>query len=191
MGGFRFKDSADGAYISVTPDYSVPPVLHIDELLQAAGEIEKSDYRHMAPEEKWVQRLFQPGSSMGGARPKACVERGGHLYLAKFPSVKDTLNVSRWEHFAHLMAKECGISAAQTEVITAGTGQDILLSRRFDRTDDNRRVHIASSLTLLGFTDGDGEKTGKGYLDMVDFIVASGGTRIETDLEELYRRVAF
>lgn len=191
MGGFRFKESAEGAYISATPDYSVPPVLHIDELLQAAGEIEKSDYRHMAPEEKWVQRLFQPGSSMGGARPKACVERGGHLYLAKFPSVKDTLNVSRWEHFAHLMAKECGISAAQTEVITAGTGQDILLSRRFDRTDDNRRVHMASSLTLLGFSDGDGEKTGKGYIDMVDFIVASGGTRIEADLEELYRRVAF
>lgn len=191
VGGFRFKDPANEAYISATPDYSVPPVLHIDELLQAAEEIEKSDYRHMAPEEKWVQRLFQPGSSMGGARPKACVERGGHLYLAKFPSVKDTLNVSRWEHFAHLMARECGIHAAQTEVVTAGNGQDILLSRRFDRTDDNRRVHMASSLTLLGLADGDGEKTGKGYLDMVDFIVTAGGTRIEADLEELYRRVAF
>lgn len=191
VGGFRFKDSANGAYISATPDYSVPPALHVDELLQAAGEIEKSDYKHMAPEEKWVQRLFQPGSSMGGARPKACVESGGHLYLAKFPSVKDTLNISRWEHFAHLMARECGINAAQTKVITTGTGQDILLSQRFDRTDDNRRVHMASSLTLLGLADGDGEKTGKGYLDMVDFIVTAGGTRIEADLEELYRRVAF
>lgn len=191
VGGFRFKDPANGAYISATPDYSVPPALHVDELLQAAGEIEKSDYKHMAPEEKWVQRLFQPGSSMGGARPKACVESGGHLYLAKFPSVKDTLNISRWEHFAHLMARECGINAAQTKVITTGTGQDILLSQRFDRTDDNRRVHMASSLTLLGLADGDGEKTGKGYLDMVDFIVTAGGTRIEADLEELYRRVAF
>ena len=191
VGGFRFKDPANGAYISATPDYSVPPALHVDELLQAAGEIEKSDYKHMAPEEKWVQRLFQPGSSMGGARPKACVESGGHLYLAKFPSVKDTLNISRWEHFAHLMARECGINAAQTKVITTGTGQDILLSQRFDRTDDNRRVHMASSLTLLGLADGDGEKTGKGYLDMVDFIVTAGGTRIEANLEELYRRVAF
>lgn len=191
MGGFRFKDPANGAYISATPDYSVPPALHVDELLQAAREIEKSDYKHMAPEEKWVQRLFQPGSSMGGARPKACVESGGHLYLAKFPSVKDTLNISRWEHFAHLMARECGINAAQTKVITTGTGQDILLSQRFDRTDDNRRVHMASSLTLLGLADGDGERTGKGYLDMVDFIVTAGGTRIEANLEELYRRVAF
>lgn len=191
MGGLRFKDPASGAYVSTTPDYSVPPVLHIDELLQAAGEIEKSDYKHIEPEEKWVQRLFQPGSSMGGARPKACVESGGHLYLAKFPSVKDRVNVSRWEHFAHLMARECGINAAQTSVVTSKSGQDILLSRRFDRTDDGKRVHMASSLTLLGLTDGDGEKTGKGYLDMVDFIVSGGGSHVAADLEELYRRVAF
>ena len=191
MGGFRFKDLASGAYVNATSGYAVPPVIHIDELLQAAGEIEKSEYKHMEPKEKWVQRIFQPGSSMGGARPKACVESGGHLFLAKFPSVKDKINVSRWEHFAHLMARECGISVAQTEVVRAGNGQDILLSKRFDRTDDNRRVHMASSLTLLGFTDGDGEKTGKGYLDIVDFIVSSGGGKVEANLEELYRRVAF
>lgn len=191
MGGLRFKDPANGAYVSTTPDYSVPPVLHIDELLQAAGEIEKSDYKHIEPAEKWVQRLFQPGSSMGGARPKACVESGEDLYLAKFPSVKDRVNVSRWEHFAHLMARECGINAAQTSVITSKSGQDILLSRRFDRAAGGKRVHMASSLTLLGLTDGDGEKTGKGYLDMVDFLVTGGGSQVAEDLEELYRRVAF
>lgn len=191
MGGFRFKDLASSAYVNAASGYAVPPVLHIDELLQAAGEIEKSEYKHMVPEEKWVQRLFQPGSSMGGARPKACVESGGHLFLAKFPSVKDKINLSRWEHFAHLMARECGISVAQTGIVKAGNGQDILLSKRFDRNDDNQRVHMASSLTLLGFADGDGEKTGKGYLDIVDFIVSSGGRNVGADLEELYRRVAF
>ena len=191
MGGFRFKDLASGTYVNAASGYAVPPVLHIDELLQAAGEIEKSEYKHMVPEEKWVQRLFQPGSSMGGARPKACVESGDHLFLAKFPSVRDEINVSRWEHFAHLMAKACGISVAQTEIVKAGNGQDILLSKRFDRNDDNQRVHMASSLTLLGFADGDGEKTGKGYLDIVDFIVSSGGRNVGADLEELYRRVAF
>lgn len=191
MGGFRFKDPVTESYVSTTPDYTVPPVVHIDELLHAAGEIEKSDYMQMEPEAKWVQRLFQPGSSMGGARPKACVQRGGELYLAKFPSVRDTVNVSRWEHFAHLMAKECGINVAQTEVVAAGGRQDILLSKRFDRTVDGKRVHAASSLTLLGLADGDGEKTGKGYLDIVDFIVSGGGSQIAADLEELYRRVAF
>ena len=191
MGGFRFQDSNSGAFTSSTPGYSVPPAIHIDELLQAAKEIEKSEYKHLEPEKKWVQRLFQPGSSMGGARPKACVQSGGHLYLAKFPSINDNINVSRWEHFAHLMAKECGINVAETKVIKAGTGQDILLSKRFDRTEEKKRVHMASSLTVLGFTDGDGQRTGKGYLDIVDFIVSGGGNHIETNLEELYKRVAF
>ena len=191
MGGFRFQDSNSGAFISSTPGYSVPPAIHIDELLQAAKEIEKSEYKHLEPEKKWVQRLFQPGSSMGGARPKACVQSGSLLYLAKFPSINDNINVSRWEHFAHLMAKECGINVAETKVIKAGTGQDILLSKRFDRTEEKKRVHMASSLTVLGFTDGDGQRTGKGYLDIVDFIVSGGGNHIETNLEELYKRVAF
>ena len=191
MGGFRFQDPDSGAFISSTLSYSVPPVIQIDELLQAAKEIEKSEYKHLKPEKKWVQRLFQPGSSMGGARPKACVQSGGHLYLAKFPSINDDVNVSRWEHFAHLMAKECGINVAETKVIKAGTGQDILLSKRFDRTEEKKRIHMASSLTVLGLTDGDGQRTGKGYLDIVDFIISGGGNHIETNLEELYKRVAF
>ena len=191
MGGFRFQNQDSGSFISCSPGYSVPPVIHIDELLQAAKEIEKSEYHHLEPEKKWVQRLFQPGSSMGGARPKACVQSGGQLYLAKFPSINDDINVSRWEHFAHLMAKECGITVAETKVIKAGTGQDVLLSKRFDRTEDNKRIHMASSLTLLGLTDGDGQRTGKGYLDIVDFIISGGGSHIEVNLVELYKRVAF
>lgn len=191
MGGFRFQNPDSGAFISCSPGYSVPPAIHIDELLQAAKEIEKSEYHHLEPEKKWVQRLFQPGSSMGGARPKACVQSGGQLYLAKFPSINDDINVSRWEHFAHLMAKECGVTVAETKVIKAGTGQDVLLSKRFDRTEDNKRIHMASSLTLLGLTDGDGQRTGKGYLDIVDFIISGGGRHIEANLEELYKRVAF
>lgn len=191
MGGFRFQDPIDGSFISSTPSYSVPPAIHIDELLQAAKEIEKSEYKHLEPEKKWVQRLFQLGSSMGGARPKACVQSGGQLYLAKFPSINDDINVSQWEHFAHLMAKECGITVAETQVIKAGTGQDILLSKRFDRTEDNKRIHMASSLTVLGLTDGDGQRNGKGYLDIVDFIISGGGNHIEANLEELYKRVAF
>ena len=191
MGGFRFQDPIDGSFISSTPSYSVPPAIHIDELLQAAKEIEKSEYKHLEPEKKWVQRLFQPGSSMGGARPKACVQSGGQLYLAKFPSINDDINVSQWEHFAHLMAKECGITVAETQVIKAGTGQDILLSKRFDRTEDNKRIHMASSPPVLGLTDGDVQRNGKGYLDIVDFIISGGGNHIEANLEELYKRVAF
>ena len=80
---------------------------------------------------------------------------------------------------------------AETKVIKAGNGQDILLSKRFDRNNRGQRVHMASSLTLLGLTDGDGERTGKGYLDIVDFIISGGGNHVEDNLRELYRRVAF
>ena len=119
------------------------------------------------------------------------MQSDGQLYIAKFPSINDNINVSRWEHFAHLMAKECGINVAETKVIKAGNGQDILLSKRFDRNDQGQRVHMASSLTLLGLTDGDGERTRKGYLDIVDFIISGGGNHVEENLQELYRRVAF
>ena len=191
MGGFRFKDFSSDSFICSKPNSSVPPLLYLDDLLQAAGEIEKSEYRHLKPEEKWVQRLFQPGSSMGGARPKACIQDSGALYVAKFPSFNDEVNVARWEHFSHSMAKECGINVAETSVVTSKDGRDILLSKRFDRTDDGKRIHMASSLALLGLNDGDGERNGKGYLDIVDFIVSNSGKNVNADLEELYRRVAF
>lgn len=191
MGGFRFKGIESDKYISCFTKSSVPPMIYLDDLMQAAGEIEKSEYKHMEPDEKWIQRLFQPGSSMGGARPKACVQDCGVMYVAKFPSISDSVNVAKWEHFSHLMAIECGINAAETKIYESKDGRDILLSKRFDRTDDGRRIHMASSLSLLGLTDGDGERTGKGYLDIVDLIISNGDKNVSNNLSELYRRVAF
>ena len=65
-----------------------------------------------------------------------------------------------------------------------------LLSRRFDRTQEGRRIHFASAMTLLGLSDGDNATTGHGYLDIVDFILQNC-THVEANLQELYRRVAF
>ena len=190
MGAFRFKDIHTGEYLNAADTYQVPPILSLEELLEAAEEIEKSEYSHVEPEERWVQRLFLPGSSVGGARPKACITDGSSLYIAKFPSVKDDTDISKWEHFAHLMAKDCGINTANTQLVSTKSGHDVLLSKRFDRNADGHRVHMASSLTLLGLSDGAGWQTGNGYLDIVDFIV-SHGSNVEKSLEELYRRVAF
>lgn len=119
------------------------------------------------------------------------MKEGEDLYVAKFPSVGDEINISRWEYFAHSMAKDCGINAAECRVVSSKDSRDVLLSKRFDRTENGKRIHMASSLTLLGLNDGDGESTGKGYLDIVDFIVANGSVDMEKELEELYRRVAF
>ena len=65
-----------------------------------------------------------------------------------------------------------------------------MLSRRFDRKEDGKRIHFASAMTLLGLNDGDNANTGHGYLDIVDFILQNC-TNVEDNLQELYRRVAF
>lgn len=158
--------------------------------MRAANEIELSEEEHVLPSKKWIVQLLQPGTSLGGARPKASVlDEDGSLTVAKFPSRKDDYDVAAWEHFCHVMARKVGIDVADTRIIPGGDYR-ILLSRRFDRTNDGERIHFASALTLLGLTDGDNASTGYGYTDIVDFIIQHG-CNVEKNLEELYRRVAF
>lgn len=88
-----------------------------------------------------------------------------------------------------MMGRKAGLNVAETWTID-GEDYHILLSKRFDRNSDGRRIHFASALTLLGLTDGDNASTGYGYTDIVDFIVQHG-SNVERNLEELYRRVAF
>ncbi|MDO4971983.1 MAG: type II toxin-antitoxin system HipA family toxin [Bacteroidales bacterium] len=191
MGGFRFKEREDGEFINTTGEFQVPPLASIRELINASGEIELSEEKNMLPEKKWLMQLVHPGTSLGGARPKASVvDDKKQLYVAKFPSRKDVYDVGLWEHFAHVLAKTVGITCAQTKVIKAGEKYHTLLSKRFDRTEGGKRVHFASAMTMLGFTDGQNASTGNGYLDIVDFIV-QGCCDIERNLQELFRRVAF
>jgi serine/threonine-protein kinase HipA len=83
-----------------------------------------------------------------------------------------------------------GINAAKTKVLATGEKYHTLLSQRFDRTQEGKRIHFASAMTLLGLNDGDNATTGHGYLDIVDFIIRNC-TNVERNLQELYRRVAF
>lgn len=190
MGAFRFADTVDGPFLNVNDDMKVPPLSTVRELMYAAHEIEKSEEKQVLPAGKWILQLLRPGTSLGGARPKASVlDDDRSLTMAKFPSRKDDYDVALWEHFSHIMARKAGVSAAQTKVIPGGDFH-ILLSKRFDRTADGRRIHFASALTLLGLTDGDNASSGYGYTDIVDFIVGHGAD-VGRNLEELYRRVAF
>ena len=128
---------------------------------------------------------------MGGARPKAgVVDEKQQLYVAKFPSRKDDYDVALWEHLSHLLAKEAGVVAAETRIISSGEKYHTLLSKRFDRTENGRRIHFASAMTLLGLIDGCDAKTGNGYLDIVDFILQNC-CDVNENLSQLYRRVAF
>ena len=191
MGGFRFKEKKDGDYINVNSSFRIPPLTDIRELIAASREIERSEEENLLPEKRWIAQLIHPGTSLGGARPKANVtDERKILYVAKFPSRKDDYDVGLWEHLCHLLAEKAGINTAITKVLKAGEKHHTLLSRRFDRTDENKRVHFASAMTLLGLSDGDNATTGHGYLDIVDFILRHC-TNVEENLKELYRRVAF
>ncbi len=191
MGGFRFKESLDSDFINMTDTLRIPPLTSIRELVAASQEIEKSEESNILPDKKWITQLVQPGSSLGGARPKASViDIDKTLYVAKFPSRKDDYDVGLWEHLCHLLAAKAGVNAASTKVLQTNDKYHTLLSRRFDRNQDGERIHSASAMTLLGLNDGDNATTGHGYLDIVDFILQNC-TNVEQNLQELYRRVAF
>jgi serine/threonine-protein kinase HipA len=191
MGGFRFKSTLEGEFINVSQSLRIPPLTDIRDLIAASKEIEKSEDEKLLPEMKWIAQLVHPGSSLGGARPKASVvDEQKSLYIAKFPSRKDDYDVGLWEHFAHRLADAAGINVANTRVISTGDKYHTLLSQRFDRKADGERIHFASAMTLLGLTDGDNAANGHGYLDIVDFIIQHCRD-VESNLQELYRRVAF
>nr|WP_301849497.1 HipA domain-containing protein [uncultured Prevotella sp.] len=191
MGGFRLKRELDGDFINVSPFLKIPPLTELRQLVLASQEVEKSEENDVLPEKKWIAQLIQPGTSLGGARPKAGVlDDSGNLCIAKFPSRKDDYDTGLWEHFSHLLARKAGIYAAQTKVLGGLGKYHTLLSKRFDRTDEGKRIHFASSMSLIGLRDGDNAQGGYGYLNIVDFILQSC-CDVEKNLQELYRRVAF
>lgn len=191
MGAFRFKESKSGGFINVSESLKIPPLTDINELIAASVEIEKSEEDNVLPDRKWIVQLVQPGSLLGGVRPKASVcDADKTLYIAKFPSRKDDYDVGLWEHFSHLLAVKAGINAAKTKVLATDEKYHTLLSERFDRTVGGKRIHFASAMSLLGLNDGDNATTGHGYLDIVDFIIQNC-MDVKYNLQELYRRVAF
>ena len=193
MGAFRFMQG-DSILGTTDVDMTVPPLASLREFIFMAHEYEKNELLGRPTQEQWLDNLFHQGSSLGGARPKAnVIDENGRLCIAKIPSVSDDYDVAQWEHFAHVLARKVGINAAETRLLKLdGVKYHTLLSRRFDRTDDQRRKHFASALTLAGLKDGDNASTGHGYLDIVDILIGPTGV-VDTGamLKELYRRVAF
>ena len=191
MGGIRYKEDNNDGFINASAKYLVPPIESLRTLCDACHEIELAEERNELPERRWLDQLIDPGTSLGGARPKAnVVDTDGTLYVAKFPSKKDLENTELIEHFSHQLASKAGIRVAKTRTIRISKDRDLLLSERFDRTKEGRRIHFASAMSLLGLDDGAGSSTGNGYLDIVEFIL-HGCTDVRRNLRELYRRVAF
>lgn len=191
MGGLRFKLEEDGPFLNDNPEQAAPPWTSVRELEQISLRLEEDEVVNDPEYLKWLNMLIAPGSSLGGARPKASVvDENGHLWIAKFPSLNDAGNVGAWEWVTYQLAMNAGIRMAESQARTFSSNHHTFLTKRFDRTVDKSRLHFASAMTLLGYTDGNDFQDGVSYLEMVDFL-STNGSNVTENLHQLWRRVVF
>lgn len=187
MGALRFSLQENGVFLSNDKAVATPPWTTLRTLEAASRGFENDE---SGLEDKWLNQLLAPGSSLGGARPKANVQdERGNLWIAKFPSKHDEVNSGAWEKVVHDLARLCGLDVPESKLETFSKSGSTFLVKRFDR-DGNRRIHFASAMTLLGKTDGADGDTGSSYLDMVSFIKEKGAAP-KKDLVELWKRIVF
>ena len=190
VGALRFKSLQTGEYLNADDTYKTPPLVDLKDIVKMSRKVEKDEFEQRNLANRWNERLLRPGTSVGGARPKACVIDNGELYIAKFPSEFDKDNDTRWEYFTNKLAKECGITTADVKLFALSKNTDIFLSKRFDRTADGKRIHMSTAKNLLCTAENRENNVLRSYTDIADLIVENG-TDVEKSLQELYRRVAF
>nr|WP_300807785.1 type II toxin-antitoxin system HipA family toxin [uncultured Acetatifactor sp.] len=187
MGALRFAVTEGGPFLAADRDLAAPPWATLRKLESASLAFERSDD---GMEEKWLKQLFAPGSSLGGARPKASVAApDGSLWIAKFPSKQDDGNTGAWEMVVHELAALCGLHVPEARLESFSKNGATFLVKRFDR-EGKRRIHFASAMTLLGKNDGAHAADGSGYLDMAS-LIRKYGAAPKDDLRELWRRIVF
>lgn len=187
MGGIRFKLNQDGTFLSDDKETAAPPWTSLRTLEEASRNFEKDEN---GITEKWLNQLIKPGSSLGGARPKATVvDTNGQLWIAKFPSKNDESDTGAWEKVVHDLAKMCGLNVPESKLEKFSKLGSTFLVRRFDR-EGERRIHFSSAMTLLGKKDGASAADGTSYLDIAGFIKAYGSNP-KSDLFELWKRIVF
>lgn len=187
MGALRFKLDENGTFVSYDKELATPPWTTLRTLESASLAFEKNED---GMEEKWLRQLIAPGSSLGGARPKASVlAPDGSLWIAKFPSKHDDINTGAWEMVVHDLAIQCGLDVPEAKLESFSKSGSTFLVKRFDR-DGDKRIHFASAMTLLGRKDGAHAADGASYLDIAGFIKMYGAMP-KSDLLELWRRIAF
>ena len=179
LGALRFSTSEHGPFLAPDDVAPIPPLVELPALLAASDDVLAND------ESDALRVLLAPGSSLGGARPKASVrDVDGALAVAKFPARTDEVGVVRWEAVALLLAERAGIDVPQRRLETIGNAP-VLLLRRFDRRA-NARVPFLSAMAALGAADHER----RSYPEFVDFI-RQHGAHPKQDLHALWRRMVF
>ena len=180
QGALRFAGKEGGPFLADQAPNKIPPLIELPRLLSAAEHVMDDK-----DTDEDLRLLLAPGSSLGGARPKASVrDRDGHLAIAKFPSRGDELNTVVWESVALTLAEKAGIPVPQWRLETIA-GKPVLLLRRFDR-EGGTRVPFLSAMSMLDA----GDNETRSYLEFVD-VLRQHGAAPRKDMQALWRRIVF
>lgn len=188
MGALRFKLDKDGPFLDDHQGMPAPPWGSIRELQHGAQVLESDEDGKEV--KKWLALLMAPGSSLGGARPKANItDEYGHLWIAKFPSKGDTIDKGAWEYLAYKLALQCGVVMPEAKIEKVTGKFHTFFTKRFDR-QLHERIHFASAMTMTGQNEDTLKNNPPSYLDMAEFIQYKGAQNTQ-DLKQLWRRIVF
>lgn len=188
LGALRFRRGEGERFLDDDPRLAAPPLTSLRALQGASLRLESGGQKP-GEADQWLDELLVPGSSLGGARPKASVrDPAGRLCIAKFPSRHDQRDIGAWEVLAHRLAVRAGIHVPPSRPVrVAGSDHTTFLAERFDRTRENRRLPFVSAMTLTQRVDGE---RGASYLELLE-LLQTRGARPRRDCEQLFRRVLF
>lgn len=187
LGALRFKRKLDGNFLDDDDKLAAPPISSLRELEHAASMVEENGDTTDPEYLKWLYMLMSPGSSLGGARPKASViDENEQLWIAKFPSRYDDHDIAAWEFVTYKLAVAAQIEMAECRIDKFNSQHHTFLTKRFDRTTQSR-LHFTSAMTQLGYYDGDYDAS---YLELAQFLWENGANT-KADLAQLWRRIVF
>jgi serine/threonine-protein kinase HipA len=187
MGALRFKLDPQGPFLDDSQAFPVPGWSEL-RTLQHGAELVESDKDDEV--EEGLALLLAPGSSLGGARPKAnIIDDNGHPWIAKFPAKNDTTDKAAWEFLVHQLARRAGIDMPEAQLLSVSGKFRTYLVKRFDR-HEGQRIHFASAMTMTGNDEETIKDEPASYLDLAEFIQYNG-SNIRQDLQQLWRRLVF
>jgi serine/threonine-protein kinase HipA len=187
MGGLRFKLHPAGPFLDDNQDYPIPVWSDLRVLQHGTVLIESDDETQV---NEGLALLLAPGSSLGGARPKANVlDNNRHPWIAKFPSRNDNKDQAAWEFLAYRLATKAGIQIAESKMLSLSGPHHTFLTKRFDR-EDGARIHFASAMTMTGNSEDTIRDQQASYLDLALFL-QNHSANIKDDLHQLWRRIIF
>jgi len=180
QGALRFSAAENGPFLAEHDTTRIPPLIELPRLLNATEHVINDD-----ESDEDLRLLLAPGSSLGGARPKASVrDQDGALAIAKFPHRDDDWDTVTWEAVALSLAAKAGIPVPDWRLEEIAD-KPVLILRRFDRAEA-LRIPFLSALSMLGARDNETHS----YLEIVDAL-RQQGSQPKADIQQLWRRIVF